>query len=159
VRSGDGARECVGKCLVDFAGRSIECTRLVEAKHLDRPLDRCALAADCQSAVGFPGDGDDAPVDVRRIGSIDGKLGLAGRPALGERRIIEKGEAHRALDLERAITGEKHRGRVGVDALDTRAAMGRGTAEKSQHFALLVRIIVQAGAPILLGSSMLYGAT
>ena len=53
-----------------------------------------------------------------------------------ERRIVEKGKAHRALDLEGTVAGEKDGGRVGVDALHLLAAVGRGIGEKRQHLRL-----------------------
>ncbi len=151
---GNGSAERIGQCFVDFAGEMIEGAPLVEAAHLDRPFHRRAFAANRQLAVSFAGDGDDAAIDFRRVGCVDRKLGLAGQFALSERRVVEKRKAHRTFDLERALAGEEHRRRVGIDALRLLAAVGRGVGEKGQHFVLGARLLVQAAAPILLISTI-----
>ena len=40
--------------------------------------------------------------------------------------MIQERKTYRTFHLERAVAGEKHRRRVGVDALDGCTAMGRG---------------------------------
>ena len=116
VGRGDGAAERIGEIVVDLIGDVIERAVLVEPHHVDRPFDRLAVAADREPAVALARDGDDAAIKFRRQRPVDLDLGLARGFALGERRIIEKRKAHRALDLQRAVAGEKHRRRVGVDA-------------------------------------------
>src|SRR6202034_4393260 len=98
----DGAAEAIGEFLVDRVREVIERARLVEAGHLHRPLDRRPVAANREPAVGLARDRDDAAVDLRRIGRIHGKLGLARLLALIERRIVKEGKAYRALDFQRA---------------------------------------------------------
>src|SRR5262249_15635961 len=68
--------------------------------------------------------------------------------APGGSRIVEKGKARRALDLERAVAGEKHRGRMGVDALDRRAAMGRRVGEQREDRLLALAVIHPLVAPL-----------
>ena len=46
VRRRDGAAERVGERRVDLVGQMVERAALVEARHLDRPFDRLAVAAD-----------------------------------------------------------------------------------------------------------------
>ena len=131
VGRGDGKTERVGQLLANLAGKMVEGARLVEAAHLDRPFDGRALAGDCQPSVGFAGDREHAAVDLRRERRVDGKLGLASLLAPAERRIVEKRKAHGALDFQRAIAGEKHRRRMGIDALDRVPAMACRIGEKA----------------------------
>src|SRR5262249_26828545 len=60
--------------------------------------------------------------------------------ALGERRIIEEGEAHGAFDFEGAVAGEKHRGRVRVDALDRTSTTRCMVGEKRKHLLLALAL-------------------
>ena len=103
-------------------GRACASRRNAASRPPIRPACRCPPIASLPSASRVIGD--DAAIDFRRVGRVDGKLGLAGLLALFERRIIEKGKAHRALDLQRAVAGEEHRGRMGVDALHLRCRHG-----------------------------------
>ena len=139
---GDRAAERLGERVVDFAGEMIERALLVETAHLDRPFDGGPGAGDREPAVGFASDRLDAAVDFRRVRGVDGELGFARLLALVERRIIEEGKAHRALDFEGAIAGEKHRRRVRIDAVDLLVAVGRGIAQKGQHFLLALVVHV-----------------
>jgi hypothetical protein len=84
----------------------------------------------------------DPAVDFRRVRGVDGKLCFARLSALAERRIVEEGKAHRALDFEGAIAGEKHRRRVCIDAVDLLVAVGLGIAQKGQHFLLALVVHV-----------------
>ena len=69
------------------------------------------------------------------------------------RREVEKRKTHRALDLQHAVAGEKHRSRVGVDAADLLglAAIGRRIGEKRQYFLLRVGRFVHAAGILLAG--------
>src|SRR5262249_4583867 len=89
-------------------------------------------------SVGLAGDRDHASIDIRSECPVDVELGRTGSLAPVERRIVEKRKPHRALDLERAVAGEEHRGRVGVDALDCVAAMGGTVGEERKHSVLRV---------------------
>ena len=131
VGCGDGAAERIRQCFVDLAGEVIERALLVEALHLDRPLDRRARAADGELSICFPRDRHDATIDFRRVGGVHRQFGLAGGFALFQRRIIEKRKAHGALDLERAIAGEKHRCRMGIDAVTLAPPWVAGSARKA----------------------------
>jgi hypothetical protein len=114
------------------AGEMIEGLRLVEAAHLDRPFDRLALAGNREPPIRLACDRNDAAIELRRIGAIDGDLSLAGGFALVERGIVEKRELHRPLELEGAVAGEEHHARMGVDTLDRRSAMGRRVGEECE---------------------------
>ena len=122
----DDAAERVGQCVVDLAGRNemIERLAVVEARHVDRPFHRLALAAD-REAIALTRNGDHAAIDSRRIGAVDLELGLAGRFAPFQRGKIQERKLHRAFDLERARACQKT-GRMGIDAPYARAAMRRG---------------------------------
>ncbi len=87
-------------------------------------------------------------IDFRRIGRVDGKLGLAGLLALTQRRIVEKGKAHGTLDFQRALAGKKHRRRVGIDAPHLRSAMACRIAKKGQHLLLAVDTIIHSVEPV-----------
>src|SRR5947207_3903010 len=65
---------------------------------------------------------------------------LAGGLALGKRRIIEEWEAHGALDFEGALAGQKHRGRVRVDALDRSAPMRCLVGKECKHLLLALAL-------------------
>ena len=128
------AAERVGQRGVDPAciGQMVERGLLVEAAHLDRPFHRRAVAVEREPSVRRAGDRHHAQIDVRRKSPVDLELGLAGALALLEGRIIQERKAHRALDLEGAVAGEKHRGGMGVDALDRCAVMGRRVGEQGE---------------------------
>src|SRR5262249_52432197 len=119
---------------------------LVEAVHLDRPFHRRAGAIELEGAVLLARDRHHAAVNLGRERPIDPKLRLAGALALGEGRIVEKRKAHRALDLQRAVAGEKYRGGMGIDALDRLAAMGRGVGEQREDRLLALAVFHPLGA-------------
>src|SRR5262249_27795583 len=62
----------------------------------------------------------------------------AGGLALIKRRKIEEGEFYRTLDLEHALAGEEHHGRVRIDALDLGAAVRRRIGEQGEDRLLRV---------------------
>jgi hypothetical protein len=142
VDGGDHPAERVRQRIIDAPslGEMIERLGLVEAAHLDRPFDHLAVTPDRKAAVGRTRDRHHAAIDLRGIALIDLDLGLAGDLALGERRKVEEREFDRALDLEHALAGEKHHRRMGIDALDFRAAMGRRIAEQRKHRLLGSRV-------------------
>ena len=135
VRGGDHPAKRVRKRVVDAPclGEMVQRLGLVEAAHFDRPLDDLAVTADREPPVRRARDRDHAAVDLRRIAPVDLDLGLAGGLALVERRKIEEREFYRALDLECSLAGEKHRRRMGIEALDLRTAMGRQIGEQREH--------------------------
>ena len=96
----------------------IEGAVLVETHHVDRPFDRLAVAADRQPTITLARDGDDAAIKFWRQPPVDLDLRFAGAFALFQGRKIEKRKAHRALDLQGAVAGEKHGRRVRIDAPD-----------------------------------------
>ena len=79
---------------------------------------------------------DHTAIDLRCERLVDRKLGLAGGFALVERRIIEEREFDRALNLQDAIAGKKHRCAMGVDARCRNAAMCRWIGQKLEYFVL-----------------------
>jgi hypothetical protein len=137
----DGAPERIGQSFVDFACDVVERPLLVEAPHIDRPFDRRPGSADREFPRNRAGDRDHAAVDFRRVGRVHRDLGFAGLLALIERRIVEKGKAYGALDLEGAFTGEKHGCGVGVDALNLVPPMGRRIGEEAEHLLLVLRVL------------------
>ena len=151
VRGGNRAAERIGEIVVDLIHQVIERAVLVEARHVDRPFDRFAVAAECQPSIIGARDGNDAAIKFRRQPPVDLDLRCASGLALGERRIVEKRKAHRALDLQRAVAGEKYRGRVGIDAPDflKPAAIGRRIGEKRQYFLLRFGRVVHAAGILL----------
>ena len=111
--------------------QTVEGLALVETPHLDGPFDRLAFAADHKPAICLA-------VWARRHGKSTGaKARLtvisASHAALPfpKRGKIEKWKAHRALDLECPVAGQKNQGRVGVDAFDRGATMVAGSLRKS----------------------------
>ncbi len=119
--------------ILPACAKPVERRVLVEAAHFDRPFDRACRHR--RARAGRPASrviAHHAAVDLGRERPVDAKLRLAGALALGERRIVQERKAHRALDLEGAVAGEKHRGRMGIDALDRLAAMGRGVGQQGE---------------------------
>jgi len=96
------------------------------------------VAVEREPAVGLARDWHDAAIDLGRESPVDLKLCLAGLLAQSQGRIVEERKAHRALDLECAVAGQKHRGRVGIDALDRRSAMGRRLGQQGENRFLLL---------------------
>src|SRR5262245_37842799 len=139
VRGRHHPAEPVGEFAIDTAalGDTIERLVLVEAQHLDRPLDRLTLSVERETAIGLARDRNDAAVNVRREGAVHLELGRACRLTFLQRGVIEKGKAHRTLDLEGVIAGEKHRRGVRIEALDVAPAMGRGVAQEVENRGLV----------------------
>ena len=111
----------------------IECLALVEATHLDRPLDRFTFAADREPAAAIACNRDDAAIDRRGKGAVDCDFGLTGDFAFFQCREIEERKSHGALDLDRPVAGQKNHGGMGVDALDRQATMTGGIAKKVDY--------------------------
>jgi hypothetical protein len=149
VGGGDGAAERIGEVVVDLVGQMIEGAVLVEAYHVDRPFDRCAVAADRQPSIVRARDGDDATIKFWRQPPVDLDLHFTGAFALFQSGKIEKRKAHRALDLQRAVAGEKHGGCVRIDAPDFfgPAAIDSRIGEKRQHVVLRKRCVAHAAKP------------
>src|SRR5687768_5734694 len=96
---------------------------LIEAVHLDNPVDRRARAAQSQRAVALAGDRRDTAVDGWRRSSIQGDLGFTQDLAPIDRRGIKVVVADGALELPRARTRDEDDRRMRVDTLDRRASM------------------------------------
>ena len=137
VRLGHRTAERIGEAGIKLAAlrQKVERLRLVEAPHLDRPLDHRTLAVERKPPVRLARDRNHAAVDVRRERPVDGKLGLASGLAFLQGRIVEERKAHGALDLERPIARQEHRRRMRVDPANRRA-MGCGVRQKGQHLVL-----------------------
>ena len=110
-------------------GDTIQRLLLVEAGHFDRPFDRRAASADLKRHLVGARDRNDAAVDLRGIAGIDFQFLLAGTLALRKRRVVEKRQPDRALDLQCAIAAEKHQRGVGVDPLATLPRRSRSLRE------------------------------
>jgi hypothetical protein len=82
-----------------------------------------------------------AAINLRRVGRIHRNLGFACLLALLERRIVEEGKAHGALDLEGAVAGKENRCRVRVDPLHLLATMDSGIGEEAEDLLLAVRVL------------------
>jgi hypothetical protein len=98
----------------------------VESAHFDGIFDRFTLAVDLERSVAALCDRNHAMVDLWRELAIYPDLFVAGGFPLRKRRIIKKGKADGALDLQRAVAFQKHRRRVGIDAMNTRMRRGIG---------------------------------
>src|SRR6202012_2514956 len=101
------------------------------------PFDWLALAGDRQAPIRLPRDRDDAAIDLRRVGRIDGELRAAGLLAFFQGRRVEERETHPAPDLEHAIAGEEYRRGVGIDAPDLGTAVAVRVGEEAEHFVLI----------------------
>ena len=135
MHGGDGDGELAGERIVKLAtlGEMVERVIFVEARHLDRPFDRFARAIQGERPVGFARDRHDAAVELRREFAIDLEFGAAGGFALCQSRIIEKWIAHRALDLDGAVAGQKDDGGMGLAAPHRGAAISRRIAEQLEN--------------------------
>jgi hypothetical protein len=132
------ARELVRYCEIDCprVGEVVERLRLVEAPHVDRPLDRFAVASECKVSGATARHRDDAAIKLRCEGPVCFDLGEARSLAPFDRREVEKGKLHRTLDLEGALAGQEHDPGVGVDAADGDTAVSRCASQKSEHVVL-----------------------
>ncbi len=138
MHGGDRGGELAGERVVEFAalGEMVEGLVLVEALHFDRPFDRFAGPVESQRTVGLPRDRDNAAVKLRREFAIDVEFGAAGRFPFVERRVIEEGITHRALDLDGAFAGQEYHRGVGLAAPDVGPAIGRRIAKKLKNGSL-----------------------
>src|SRR5581483_5926498 len=71
-------------------------------------------------------------INLRRVGGVDGKLGLAGLLALRQRGIIQKRKFHSALDFEHPLAGEEDRSAMRVDTLYRRGLSAKGLVAKAR---------------------------
>ena len=127
-RVGNG--DCEGWFDCPGGSDTVERLLLIEPHHFDRPFDRGTLSVDFKNAVGIARDGNNAPVELRRIAGVDLQFLLAGALALLQRRIIEEGQPNGALDLQCPVPAEKDHGGMGVDALAALCRTEAGAIEK-----------------------------
>ena len=99
-------------------GQAVEQQAVVEAVHVDQPIDVFARPAQGQGAIGLAGDGDHAAIEIRRRAPVDGDFRQAGLAAALGRREIEIRETHGALQLQRPVAINEQFGDVGGDAAD-----------------------------------------
>ena len=104
-------------------GEPVEELRLVEARHVDAPVDRIARSADGEQSVRRAGDGDDATIERRRGASIEPQLRFARGAPQPRGREVQVVEADRPLQLERPVPGQEHHRAVRVDAFHRQAAV------------------------------------
>ena len=116
------------------ASRSSVCL-FVEAVHFERPLDDIAVPAERKRAVAAH-DRDHLAIEFGRERAVGRNLGFERGLALVERREIEEREFDRALDLVGGVSGQEHRGRMGIDALDGGSAVGCRLGEQSKDLVL-----------------------
>ncbi len=146
MRRRHGAPEFIGQRFVNFADLSqmVEGLALVETTHLDDPFDRLAFSVNHEPAICLACYRVRAAVNRRGVSAIDCDLGFTRGPPAPKGGKIEERKAHRALDLERPLAGQKNRGGVGVDTLDRRATMGGRIAQEVDH--RLLYVIAHAAA-------------
>src|SRR5437764_149023 len=120
VHDRDRDGELGQQSLVEFAAfrKPIERPILLEARHLDCPVDRLAGTVDRERTIGLACDRHQASVQSWREFAIDREFGLASNLALLQGREIEKRIADRALDLEREVAGEKDDRGMGLMTTD-----------------------------------------
>ncbi len=96
LRRGNRRPERMGESGIDPAGlgEMIKRCALVEPAHLDRPFNRRAFTIELEPTIGAAGNGHNAAVDLRGKRLVDLQLGLTGRFAFCQRRIIQKGKTH-----------------------------------------------------------------
>src|SRR5262249_13034638 len=103
-------------------GEVIERLRLVKPVHLQDPVDDFTVTAERESSVTSH-DRDEIEIKLRceRLVGLDFRFerSLSQR----KRRKIQEWKFYRALDLVGVVAGEKHRGRVCVDAHDFSAVV------------------------------------
>ncbi len=110
----------------------IEGLALVEPAHLQHPVDCLAIAAESKLRTASH-NRDKAEIKLRRERPIGFDLCLQRCLAQRERREIQKRKLHGALDLVGVLAGEKHCGRVSVDARHFRAAKCRRVGEQIER--------------------------
>ena len=135
------AAERVGQRVVDLADDMVEGSLLIEAPHIDRPFDRRTGSADGELSRGLARDRDHAAINFRRVWRVHRDLGFARLLALLQRRIIEEGKAHGALDLEGAVAGEEHGCRVRIDPQRLISTVGSRIGEEAEDLLLVVRVL------------------
>ncbi len=140
VERGDGVGQRHHQRDIQAPGlrQPIEQRTLVEADHLDHPVDRHSRAAEGERPVGLARHGENAEVHVRGGAPIEAHFRLARDAPQVRGREIEIVEAHGTLELVRARTGQEHDRGVGVDAFDARAVVRRRRREKLDDGGLIV---------------------
>jgi hypothetical protein len=114
-------------------GDPIQQRFLVEARHLEQPLDRLALASDRERATSALGDGHHLVIEHRRGAAVEAQLGVERLLAPGQGGEIEKAVAYRALPLEGAIAHQEDQRGMGGDLLDVRAGRAIGPARAQER--------------------------
>src|SRR3546814_6270032 len=83
-----------------------------------------------------------AKIQLRRGAAIELDLGPAGCTAFCRRRVVHVGEGDGALELVRSFTGKEDEAGMGFGPFDGIRAIGRGIAEQSHDWTL---VVVRAG--------------
>ena len=119
-------------------GETVKQTRLIEADHLDQPLDGRSLAAETQAPASVAHHRGDPYVDVGRRPPVEGDFRLAGGSPERRGREIEVRETHGPLELVGAIARQEHHRDVGLDAIhrENRATVGVWAREERDHIGL-----------------------
>jgi hypothetical protein len=108
------------------SGQPIEQRVLIEARHVDAPVDRIAAAIQRESAARLLCDRHHATINGGRRSTIQAHFGLARGTALRRRREVQVVESNGALQLQRAVAGEEDNGAMGIDPFHRQSAVGRG---------------------------------
>ncbi len=96
-------------------GHAIEQRRLVEAAHHQHPVDR-RRRAEGEPARRVAAERANLEIEFGRGATVERELGAAGRLAQRNGRVVEVGEADRALQLVGVIPGEEDERGMGLDA-------------------------------------------
>ena len=121
-----------------------------EALHRHQPVDRLPASfagIQEQPSVGAAAECHHLPVERGRGAAVDRQFRQTGGVALVQRRIVQIGIAHRALQLQRPVAGQENQGGMGVDPLHRQTAMAARIAQEGDRL-LLSMVLRQAGLPV-----------
>ena len=121
-------------------GQAIEERVLVEADHLDQPINRRARPADRERPTVFPSDGTHSQVQRGGGAAVEAHFGLAGGVSQLDRRKIHVVEPNGPFELVGPIARQPHDADVRVDAFDLECGItvGLRRGEKRHDIALIV---------------------
>jgi hypothetical protein len=103
------------------ASRAVVEQRVVgETAHFEQPVDSVAMPVDRQTTIGLARDRMQREIEIGCGAAVEPQFRFERRVAACGRREVEIVEAHRALELPRAIAGEENARGMGIDAPDGR---------------------------------------
>ena len=140
---GDGVGQVFHQAAVQFFAlrQPVEQGVLIEADHIDHPLDNLSTRPICieaQGSIRFADDRRHATVNVRRGAPVDADFRLTGQAAVFQGRKIQIGKDDGAFQLEHPVPAQKHQGDMSLHTLHLLRAGAEGGRVGQQAYGIFL---------------------